>query len=229
MENENKKINPYLIIIIVLVLVVGGFAYDKWGKGFLPVSVEDAEKEKGEKNVEVNTDISSGDIVIGSSNAPITIVEYYGYLCGYCKLFHDDTYPRIVENYISTGKIKYVFRSFPPYELGLSILCANEQGKFLEYHDEVFEKAGELQAADDLKVLAKNAGLNEGEFNQCFDSQKYLVQSQKWYTQADADFDKAGVPDNQRGTPTFFINGEMLIGAQPYENFVEVIERKLAE
>ena len=226
MENKNKKINPYLIIIIVLVLVVGGFAYDKWGKGFLSVSVKDVEEEE---NINVDTDISDEDIVIGNNNAPVTIVEYYSYFCGYCKLFHDDTYSKIVENYISTGKVKYVFRSFPPYELGASVLCANEQGKFLEYHDELFEKAGELQAADDLKVLAKNVGLNEGEFNQCLDSQKYLVQSQNWYTQADADFDKAGVPDDQRGTPTFFINGEMLIGAQPYENFIEVIERKLGE
>lgn len=229
METDNKKISPYLIIIIVLVLVVGGFAYDKWGKGFLPSSVEDAEKGKGEKNVNVNTGVSKGDIVIGNTNAPVTIVEYYSYFCGYCKMFHDDTYSKIVENYISTGKAKYVFRSFPPYELGASVLCANEQNKFLEYHDELFEKAEELQAADDLKILAKNIGLNEEEFNQCFDSQKYLTKSQEWYIQADADFDKAGVPDEQRGTPTFLINGEMLVGAQPFEKFVEVIEGKLSE
>lgn len=226
MENNNKKINPYLIIILVLVLVVGGFAYDKWGKGFLSNSTENT---GGKENVNVDTGVSGEDIVVGNSNASVTIVEYYSYFCGYCKLFHDDTYPKILENFINTGKVKYVFRPFPPYELGASILCANEQGKFSEYHQELFTKAGELKQAEDLKGLAKGAGLDEEKFNQCFDSQKYSVQSQKWYTQAGADFDKVGVPEEERGTPTFFVNGEMLVGAQPYEKFVEVIEKKLGE
>ena len=144
-------------------------------------------------------------------------------------MFDDQTKPRIVEDYVATGKVKLVFRIFPPLELGMAVLCANEQEKFLEYHNELFDKAGDMQAVDDLKTLAKDIGLDENQFNQCFDTQKYLAKAQEWYQQGSSDFDKFGVPAEQRGTPAFFINGEMLIGAQPYDKFVEVIERKLSE
>lgn len=219
-----KKINPYIIIIVVLLLIVAGFLYDKWGGNILPGSVEDIDKGS-----DVDLEILESDITIGNDNAPVTIVEYFSYFCGYCKRFHDDTYSKIFEDYISNGKVKYVWRVSPPFELGVAVLCANNQEKFLEYHNKIFENTAGIEGVDDLKTLAKNIGLNEDEFNQCFDSEESLAKAQGWYEQTDKDFEKVGVPVEQRGTPSFFINGELLIGAQPYENFVEVIERKLAE
>lgn len=219
-----KKINPYIVIVVILVIAIVGFAYDKWGKGILPASVEKEEKSSAGQGVAFE-----GDIFVGNKDAPVTIVEYYSYFCSYCSLFHNDTYPKIVKDYISDGKVKYVFRPFPPFELGLAVLCANEQDKFLEYHNELFENASNIQAVDDLKVIARDIDLDEEKFNQCYDSQKYLAKAQEWYQGGGDDFERAGVPEDQRGTPAFVINGEMVIGAQPYDNFVEVIERKLSE
>lgn len=225
METEKKKFNPYIIIIIVLLVIIAGFAYSKWGKSILPASVEGPEQGTG--GVDVGT--FEGDIQMGNDDAPVTIVEYFSYFCGYCGLFDDETKPRIVEDYVATGKVKFIFRPYPPFELGMAVLCANDQEKFLEYHDELFENAANIQQVDDLKVLAKDIGLDEEKFNQCFDSQKYLAKAEGWYQQGNNDFEAAGVPENQRGTPAFFINNELLIGAQPFDKFVEVIERKLSE
>lgn len=224
-----QKINPYVIIIIVLLLFVAGFTYDKWGKDFLPASTENPDEQSPGGDSIIDTGSFEGDIQIGDKDAPVTIIEYFSYFCGYCKLFHDETYPRILEDYVTTGKVKFVLRPYPPYELGTAVLCADDQGKFLEYHESLFKNSQTIQEIDDLKSLASDLGLNGDQFGQCFDSQKYLVKAQEWYQQGDQDFENAGVPENQRGTPSFVINGELLIGAQPYEKFVELIEKGLSE
>ena len=221
--DEKAKINPRTIIIVILIIIIAGFAYNQWGKKILPASIETSDKDS------VTIELFEDDIEIVNENALVTIVEYFSYLCGYCELFHDQTYPKILEDYITTGKVKYIFRPYPPYELSAAILCANEQDKFFEYHDVLFKNAGEIEKADDLKEFAKNADLDESEFNQCFDSQKYLDRAKEWHQQGEDDFEKAGVAPERRGTPAFFINGELLIGAQHYEIFVETIERKLVE
>lgn len=226
---EKKKINPYIVIIVILVVVVVGLVYNQWGKKFLPSGEESGKKTADTTTPLVDTRITGDDILIGSNNAPVTIIEYYSYFCGYCKLFHDETYPKIIENYISTGEARYVLRPYPPYELGTAVLCAKEQNKFLEYHNSLFENSANIEKVDDLKQLAGSIGLNEEQFSQCFDSQKYLTKAQTWYQQGDSDFAKAGVASDQRGTPAFFINNELIIGAQPYDKFVEIIERKLNE
>jgi protein-disulfide isomerase len=225
--DEKAKINPYLIIIVILIIIIAGFTYNQWGKKIFPASIETPDKDN------VTIELFEDDIEIGNENALVTIVEYFGYLCGYCKRHHDDTYPKIFKDYISTGKVKYVLRVFPfrneDIILGSAGLCANDQGKFLEYHNKLFKEVNNIQATDDLKDFAKEINLDEEQFNQCFDSEKYISKVQAWRDQGDEDFEQAGVSENQRGTPAFFINGELLIGAQPYEIFVEVIEKKLAE
>jgi protein-disulfide isomerase len=113
--------------------------------------------------------------------------------------------------------------------MGMAVLCANDQDKFFEYHDVLFEEAENIEKADDLKELAKDAGLDETKFNQCFDSQEYLDRAKQWYQQGNDDFERAGIVAERRGTPSFVINNEMIIGAQSYDKFIEVIERKLAE
>jgi len=225
--DEKAKINPYLIIIVILIIIIAGFTYNQWGKKIFPASIETSDKDN------VTVEIFEDDIEIGNEDALVTIVEYFGYSCGYCKRHHDDTYPKIFKDYITTGKVKYVFRVFPfrseDIILGSAALCANEQDKFLEYHNKLFEEINNIQATDDLKDFAKDIGLNQEQFNQCFDSEKYISRVQAWRDQGDEDFEDAGVPENQRGTPSFFINSELIIGALPYENFVEVIEKKLSE
>jgi protein-disulfide isomerase len=205
-----KKFNPYIIVIVILLVIVAVLAYKQWGN-------------KNTTNIEVFKD----DIQIGRDDAPVTIIEYYSYLCGYCKQFEDAVKPKIIENYITTGKARLILRSFPPYELSQAILCANDQEKFLEYHNYLFANNDKIKSIEDLKSFAKAIGLNESEFNQCLDSGKYKSKAEEWYAQGNSDFTKANILQDKQGTPAFFINGEPIIGAAPYEDFAKIIESKL--
>jgi protein-disulfide isomerase len=223
----NIKPNPYIIVIAILALIVVGFAYNQWGKKIFPASV----KGPGESDSGSVSDVGilEGDVQLGNDDSPVTIIEYYSYFCGYCKLFDEQTKPRLIEDYVTPGKARFIFRPFPPFELGIAVLCANDQGKFLEYHNELFDNVENIEKIDDLKQIAKDLNLNEDQFNQCFDSQKYLAKVQEMYQQGANTFKEAGVPEDQRGTPAFVVNGELLIGAQPYDVFVDIIEKKLEE
>jgi len=214
---NNKKI--YIAIIVVLMVIIIVFAHKQW-------SGKNTNNDNSQiKNIDV--EIFKDDLQIGKADAPVTIVEYFSYLCGYCKLFEDEVRPRLLENYIQTGKAKLILRIFPPYELGQAVLCANDQGKFLEYHNYLFENNSNIKTTDDLKNFAKNIGLNESDFNQCMDSLKYKARAEEWYNQGISDLEKAGTPKDKIGTPAFFINGTPVVGAMPYEDFVKAIESEL--
>ncbi|KKR03435.1 MAG: DSBA oxidoreductase [Parcubacteria group bacterium GW2011_GWF2_39_13b] len=157
------------------------------------------------------------DPVLGNTNAPITIIEYGSYLCGHCNTFSQEIFPIIYENYIKTGKVKFIYRSFPPYELGMALMCANEENKFWEYHDYAIQN--QITEVDDLKTFAIGAGLNGPAFNECFDSGKYQETSEAIIV----DGQNAGVS----GTPTFFINNQKVVGALPYEDFAKAIDAEL--
>ncbi|MBD3282121.1 MAG: thioredoxin domain-containing protein [Candidatus Portnoybacteria bacterium] len=228
MENSNKP-NPYIIVIVILLLVVAALLYNQWGNKIMPASVEETEDKNDTipEDGNVNTEVTDNDIQIGDDDAPVTIVEYYSYFCGYCKAFDDDTKPRLINDYVKTGKVKLVLRPYPPFEAGLAVACANEQEKFSEYHDKLFDEVQNIESVEDLKTIAADVGLNVEEFNQCFDSQKYLELVQKWYQQGNQDFEEAGVAEERRGTPAFFVNNTVLLGARPYEDFVDAIEAEL--
>jgi len=229
MSEQKIKFNPYTIIIIILLLVVAILLYNQWGDGIFSKNNNNGDTNNSNQASVVSVDITEDDIQIGSNDAPVSIVEYFSYFCGYCKLFYDETYQEILSDYITTGKVRIILRPFPPFEVSVAVLCAEEQDKFFDYHEALFENSNTIQAVEDLKTLAKNIGLDETKFNQCLDSQKYIEKAQNWYNQGQTDFEKAGVPEAQRGTPAFFINGEALIGAQPYDAFIEIIEKKLSE
>ncbi|MBU1290098.1 DsbA family protein, partial [Patescibacteria group bacterium] len=139
----------------------------------------------------------------------------------HCANFHRDTLPLIMDEYIKTGKVKFISRLLSPLELGMAILCAQDQGKFAEFNEKLFEKAAELKAAEDIKIIAADLGLNQKEFNLCFDAEKYKTSVEKWFEQAQED----GVS----GTPNFFVNGEQIVGNQPYSVFRDAIEKALAK
>ncbi len=171
--------------------------------------------------IEVNAD---GNPVKGSKGAPVTIIEFSEFECPFCERFYRQTFPLIEENYIETGEVRYVFRDFPlsfhqnAQKAAEAAECADEQGKFWEYHDKLF---GNQRALDinSLKQYAKDLGLNTAKFNDCLGSGKMVSEVQKDFT----DGSKYGVS----GTPTFFINGIKLVGAQSYSAFEQIIEQEL--
>ena len=165
-----------------------------------------------------------GAPILGEEDAPVTMVEFSDFQCPYCARFFEQTFPQLKENYIKTGKVKLAFRHLPlsfhqyAQKTAEASECANEQGKFWEYHDTVFNNQDQLSDTI-LSTWAGEIGLDVKKFDDCLESGKY-----KEKVQADSnDAGSYGVS----GTPSFFVNGKLLVGAQPYEAFQQVIDAEL--
>ncbi len=168
---------------------------------------------------------SDDDPVLGNKDAPVTIIEFSDFQCPFCARFFSETFPLLEENYVNTGKVKIVFRDFPlnfhpeAEPAALAAECADEQGKFWEYHDLLFKNQDAL-SAENYKKWAQDLGLDTVAFSDCLDSQKYLDE-----VKADVE---DGVKYGVTGTPAFFVNGQAVTGAQPYEVFQKEIDAALA-
>jgi len=177
------------------------------------------------------------DPVKGNPNAPVTVVEFSDFQCPFCSRFFTQTLPALQENYIDTGKIKLVYKDLPLDNLHpnarpahIAAECADEQGKFWEYHDVLFENQGQwsrLSSADlnsQLNQYATSMGLNSVSFDSCLSSPSMA-------DEVNADFLQAA-SYGVTGTPTFFIGNEKngfikLVGAQPYAAFQAAIDAQL--
>ncbi len=161
----------------------------------------------------------------GSETAPVTIVELADFQCIYCRKFWQETLPRIEDAHIKTGKVRFVYRHFAilgehSVAAAEAVECAREQERFWEYHDKLFASQGPFAfTKKNLKHYAKELGLDTIAFAQCLDSGKY---AQKVEGETEI-----GTILGVRGTPAFFINGRLLVGAHPYENFQVLIEEEL--
>jgi len=176
------------------------------------------------------------DPVLGNAKAKVTIVEFSDFQCPYCRSFFNDTFGLLKKTYIDTGKVRLVFRDFPLTTLhpaarptALAGACAAEQGKFWEFHDAVFAGQDKKDPSgntvtfgvSDIKSWVSAIGLDMTKFNQCLDSEKYG---------SEVDRDQAdGTALGVSGTPSFFINGTGLVGAQPFAAFQQVIDAALAK
>jgi protein-disulfide isomerase len=165
----------------------------------------------------------AGDPSKGPADAPVTIVEFSDFQCPYCSRAID-TLKKVEENY--AGKIRLVYRDYPLVQIhpnaaraAEAAACANDQGKFWPMHDRLFAHQDKLEAAD-LKKNAAELGLDTAAFDQCLDSGRH---AEGWRKDS-ADAERYGVSS----TPAFFINGRLIVGAQPYEAFAQVIDDELA-
>ena len=161
------------------------------------------------------------EFFLGNPDASVTLIEYSGHFCGACSFFHKNTLPLIIDEYVTNGKVKIIPRLPAPFEMGMAVLCAQEQGKFWELNEHLFENARNFKEINDIKLAAADLGLNQEEFDLCFDSERHIKSAERWLEQAQ----ESGI----EGTPTFFINGEMIVGNQPYSVFKNAIEKALAE
>ncbi|GAB4372966.1 MAG: thioredoxin domain-containing protein [Acidobacteriota bacterium] len=169
--------------------------------------------------VEVAVD---GNPVIGPADAPVTIVEFTDYECPYCARAHE-TIRRVLETY--GDKVRLVVRDYPlsfhqhAQKAAEAAGCADEQGQFRAMYDKLFASQRALDV-DSLKRYAQELGLDTEAFNQCLDSGQRADEVR-------ADFE-AGSRLGVSGTPAFFVNGRMLSGALPFEEFKKVIDEELA-
>jgi protein-disulfide isomerase len=167
-------------------------------------------------------DVSDGGGVSkGPQEAPVTIVEFSDFQCPYCARVAPAV-KKLQETY--GDRLRVVFRNYPlpihpnAPKAAEAALCARDQGKFWEMHDKLFGNQQKLQVAD-LKATAAELGLDPEVFGQCLDTGRHEA---SW--RADQG---QGTAYGVSGTPAFFINGRFLGGAQPYENFAEVVDDEL--
>ncbi len=169
--------------------------------------------------------LEDDDPAKGDKNAPVTIVEFSDFECPFCGRFFQQTLPQINENYIKTGKVKLVYRDFPlsfhqnAQKAAEAAECADEQGRFWEMHDKLFIDGVQGGVAS-FKQFASALGLNTAKFNECLDSGKMASEVQKDMAE--------GAQYGVTGTPGFFVNGQLISGAQPYQVFAQAIEEALA-
>jgi protein-disulfide isomerase len=158
----------------------------------------------------------------GSANAPVTIVEFSDFECPFCGRAVE-TLQQIEKTY--GDRVRIVFRDYPlimhrtAKRAAEAAHCADEQGKFWPMHDRLFSKGGPINDGD-LTRFAQQAKLDQTAFEACLASGKF---KEAWKPSLD-DGTRIGVSS----TPTFFINGRMLVGAPPYEFFARIIDEELA-
>ncbi len=176
----------------------------------------------------------AGAATLGAADAPVTLVEFTDYQCPFCRRHSAQTKPRLLKDYVETGKLKYVMREFPLAQIhpqaikaAEAALCAGDQGRYFAMNEAFFANQRKL-APEDLKAHAEGLGLDVASFEACLDGGKYAQRVQKDL----ADGIKAGV----RGTQTFFLGltdpadatkiraTKVLRGAQPYALFKQAID-----
>ena len=171
----------------------------------------------------------NGSPIMGDPDAPITILEWGDYQCTFCYKFHQDTLDIINEEFIKTGKVKVIFKDFPlngsDSKLAAeSSYCAHDQGKYWEYHDQLYENwAGERTGwitREALSEFAKSINLDTAEFNKCLNESKHENKINSIY-----EFGKQIGID---ATPSFLVfNDEKIIkirGNQPLEVFLKTFD-----
>ena len=166
--------------------------------------------------------VGADDASVGPASAPVTIIEFSDFQCPFCQRVMP-TLKQIREKY--GDRVRVVWKDFPltsihpqAFKAAEAGNCAREQGKFWEYHDQLFTHQEALQP-EFLKKYAADAGLDAAKFNGCLDTAKYSDRVQEQMG--------IGTGLGVQSTPSLFINGRMVAGAQPLDVFVSIIDEEL--
>lgn len=224
-------------VLVVLAFVVGIMVgYVIWGRGATTTTAV-AAPAGGQAAVQapeavvpteepqyIRYDIpTEGFPSLGPDNAPITIVEFSDFQCPYCRRFHEDTYKQLLDAY--PEQIRFVYRNLPltsihpdAMDAAIASLCANNQDAYWDYHNKLF--SSDALGEDVYIEYATDLALDVEQFTACLSSGEFDD-----FIQQDMDFSlNLGV----QSTPTFFINGLAIVGAQPITAFQQIIDKELA-
>lgn len=199
------------------------------GAGFWWLNRDDGPAAQAIDPADLATASPLGDMALGVASAPVTIIEYASMTCPHCAAFHRTVFPELKAQYIDTGTVRFVFREFPvdPVAATCAMLarCIAEEDP-RKYHaavDGLFATQDTWTASnttDQLRGIARQAGLSDDSFNACVADKRLLAGMQQ---SRDHAFNKLKVD----ATPTFFVNGRRMVGARPFEDFAAAIEMNL--
>jgi len=199
------------------------------------LAIEPAQKSQEliSTNIISPTFLENGSPILGDPNAPVTLIEFGDYQCHFCNVHFHNTEHRLLENFIKTGKVKMIFKDFTiigPDSVNAAhgTHCANDQGKFWEYHDILYNNwTGENNgwaSSDNLLRFAQEIELDIDQWSDCMIDEKYS----QIISYSSKDARELGIT----GTPAFFVIGPdneitRISGAQPYEIFEKIFNSEL--
>lgn len=166
------------------------------------------------------------DKVLGDPDAPVEIVEYASMTCPHCASFHETTFQQLKEEYIDTGKVRFILREFPfdPLAAAVFMLARCSEDKYYDTVDLFFENQRQWAVRDgalqQIQTLARQAGFSDQAFEACLTDQKLLDGINAVKEHGAREF---GVS----ATPTIFIDGKQLEGPRNIEALREIIDPKL--
>ena len=189
--------------------------------------------------------VSKNDPSQGKSDAKVTVVEFADFQCPYCSAYSgldaqtvkamqgqnpswQPVEPNLFKDYVNSGKVRFIWKDYPflgqeSIWAGEAARCAQDQGKFWQFHDYLYSHQGQENSGafskDNLKKFAASLNLNTADFNKCLDSDKYLKQMQDAQTYGQS----VGVD----GTPATFVNGQLVSGAVPYSQIKSLVDAAL--
>lgn len=215
------KRSHFYSVLVVLAFAVGlllGFVI--WGRGSDEITEVPVTPEPQYTRYDIPTE---GYPSLGPDDAPITIVEFSDFQCPFCRRFHEETYQALLDAY--PGQIRFVYRNLPLTSIhpdampsAIASLCANDQNAYWDYHGKLF--SSETLTRETFIQYATDLSLNVDEFTACLDSGKHDE-----FIQQDMNF---ALDLGVQSTPTFFINGLAVVGAQPLSSFTQIIDMELA-
>lgn len=173
----------------------------------------------------------------GRADAPLTLIEYSDFTCGYCLKFFKETLPRLQATYIDTGKVKFVYRDYPRADRGVGVeaavaaRCAGVQGRYWAMHDRLFGEGSRLGSSS-FKGFAKSIGLDQAQFGKCFDERRHLEsifqdrqEANRWGFHGTPGF----ILMPTAAGPTEKDPAIAIPGAFPFDAFAEEIDRMLSK
>ncbi len=226
-----------IIIAIPVVMLLASFALVYVINSNNKTEVESSKKTS---NVIENNEIGAKDLApnltIGSPSAKVEIIEYADFKCPTCNRFLQNTGKEIRERYIKTGQVKIVFRNLPfisddSRTAAEGSYCANEQNKFVDYHDLLFNtinqdyyskgkinqgEASDIFSQTNLTELVTKINIDPNKFDQCLSQGKFKAAVQ-------SDLNRSQ-QDGATGTPTFIVAGQKVVGSQSFDIFEKLIK-----
>ena len=212
------------MVAFALGLLVGYFI---WGNNATPTQqvAPAAEAQAPQAPAEPRDVPIEGFPSEGPDDAPIVIVEFSDFECPFCTKWHNEVYLPLLEEY--PDQIKLVYRNFPltslhanAYLSAEAAMCAGDQDAYWAYHEKLFESELGLREAA-LYEYADQLQLDTGSFENCLSSGKYTD-----FVKEDMDY---AISIGVQSTPTFYVNGRVIIGAQPLQVFTQIIDEELAK
>ncbi len=233
------KRSYFYSVLVVLAFAVGILVgYVAWGRGSSASAVAANPQNAAGNVAQAGADViaspappqyvrydipTEGYPSLGPDDAPITVVEFSDYQCPFCRRFHDETYQALLDAY--PGQIRFVYRNLPLTSIhpsampaAVASLCANDQNMYWEYHEKLFSS----ETLDEVTYIqyATDLGLDVDKFTACLSDG-----SHDEFIAEDMAF---ALDLGVQSTPTFFVNGLAIVGAQPLSSFQQLIDKELA-